>query len=220
MRASAAGVGQFTVKLPEGCHRLDILADVPSSVPRRATDVDAEAREAGSGRVLDRDRADAADARLDFCLGEAGVVEVQFLGAAGAVKVVLSDAQWPISPFVPAHFGARARAGLAAALARRHAPAPRAQTIVEAVGVQGETPVPVPVEPGRCYFAAAALVRGERRALRLFAEIGDRAARDDAGERSEGAGVAFCSDVEESAVLRVAARGSAPVWVLAVWPMD
>ncbi|WP_438014537.1 hypothetical protein WMF18_27025 [Sorangium sp. So ce315] len=220
MRASVVGTGQFSVKLSEGCHRIDLMAEVPRATVRRATDIDAEAREAGSGRLLDRDRSDAPDARLDFCLGAPGVVEVPFLGAAGPVKVVLSDAQWPLPAYVPGHFGARARGNLAAALHRRHAPAPRAQPIAEAVGMQGDTLVPVQVEPGRCYFAAAALVRGEVRALRISAELGDRAARDDAGERSEGAGVAFCSELEESAAVRVVARGNSPVWVLAVWPMD
>ncbi|WP_437285150.1 hypothetical protein [Sorangium sp. So ce406] len=220
MRASVVGTGQFSVKLSEGCHRVDLMAEVPSATVRRATDIDAEAREAGTGRLLDRDRSDAPDARLDFCLGEPGVVEIPFLGAAGPVKVVLSDAQWSMPPYVPGHFGARARGNLAAALHRRHAPAPRAQPIAEAVGTQGDTLVPVQIEPGRCYFAAAALVRGELRALRISAELGDRAARDDAGDRSEGAGVAFCSDLEESAALRVAARGNSPVWALAVWPMD
>ncbi|XYH94268.1 hypothetical protein ACMHYB_41500 [Sorangium sp. So ce1128] len=220
MSSSVVGTGQFSVKLAEGCHRLDLMAEVPSATVRRATDLDAEAREAGTGRLLDRDRSDAPDARLDFCLGEPGVVELPFLGAAGPVKVVLSDAQWPMPPFVPGHFGARARGNLAAALHRRHAPAPRAQPIAEAVGAQGDTLVPVQVEPGRCYFAAAALVRGELRALRLSVELGDHAGRDDAGDSSEGAGVAFCSELEESAALRVGARGSSPVWVLAVWPMD
>ncbi|WP_437730938.1 hypothetical protein [Sorangium sp. So ce1335] len=220
MRASVVGTGQFSVKLSEGCHRIDLMAEVPSAAVRRATDIDAEAREAGTARVLDRDRSDAPNARLDFCLGEPGVVEVPFLGAAGPVKVVLSDAQWPLPAYVPGHFGARARGNLAAALHRRHAPSPRAQPIAEAVGMQGDTLVPVQVEPGRCYFAAAALVRGELRALRISAALGDRAARDDAGERGEGAGVAFCSELEESAAVRVAARGNSPVWVLAVWPMD
>ncbi len=220
MRASSVGTGQFSVKLSEGCHRLDLMAEVPGVAVRRATDLDAEAREAGTGRLLGRDRSDAPDTRLDFCLGEPGVVEVPFLGAAGPVKVVLSDAQWPMPSHVPGYFGARARGNLAFALQRRRAPAPRAQAIVEAVGAQGDTLVPVQVEPGRCYFAAAALVRGEMRALRISVELGDRAARDDAGEHSEGAGVAFCSEIEESAAVRVSARGGSPVWVLSVWPMD
>lgn len=217
-RAMPEGNGEFTLKLPEGCHRLEVMAEVPSVVPRRATDIDAEAREASSGRMLDRDRGDAPDARLLACLGETSLVEVPFLGASGPARVVLSDALWPIPPSVPAQYGPRARGGFAAALLRRHAPPPRAQPIAEAVGVAGDTMAPVAVEPGRCYFAAATLVRGEARALRLFIDIGDRALRDDA--REDSAGVAFCAEEEEQATVRVAARGSSPWWALAVWPMD
>jgi hypothetical protein len=50
-------------------------------------------------------------------------------------------------------------------------------------------------------------------------EVGDRALRDDA-PRGDTAGVAFCSETEEAVAVRVAARGTAPWWALAVWPMD
>ena len=43
-RASPAGLGRVALKLGEGCHRLDLMAEVPSVVPRRATDLDAEAQ--------------------------------------------------------------------------------------------------------------------------------------------------------------------------------
>lgn len=219
-RASAEGTGVLAMRLPEGCHRLDLMAEVPAAVPRRATDVDAEAREVEGGRQLDRDRADAPDARLEVCLGELTPVEVPFVGASGPARVVLSDAYWPMPRVVPAQYGARARAGFAAALRRRNAPTPRDLPFVEAMGVLGDTLVPVAVEPGRCYFAAVALVRGDARSLRLVAEVGDRALRDDATGRAEGAGVAFCAETDETAVVRVAARGTSPWWALAVWPMD
>ncbi|MCC6552228.1 MAG: hypothetical protein IT372_04300, partial [Polyangiaceae bacterium] len=125
MRASAEGTGEFVMRLPEGCHRMDVMAEVPAAVPRRATDLDAEAHEAESGRELDRDRADAPDARLEICLGEVTSVAVPFVGASGPARVVLSDAFWPMPSAVPAHYGPRARAGVAAALRRRNAPAPR-----------------------------------------------------------------------------------------------
>ncbi len=217
-RASPEGAGEFAVRLPEGCHRLEVMSEVPNVVPRRATDIDAEVREAASGRVIDRDRGDAPDTRLLACVGETTMVEVPFMGASGPARVVLSDASWPISAAVPAQFGARARGGFAAALLRRRAPAPRAQPIADSVGVAGDTLVPIAVEPGRCYFAAVTLVRGESRGLRLFLDIGERSLRDDA--REDSAGVAFCAEDEEHAAVRVAARGNAPWWALAVWPMD
>jgi hypothetical protein len=220
MKASILGTGELSLRLAEGCHRLELLAEVPQVVPRRATDVDAEVRESETGRPLARDRADSADARLEFCLGEATSVDVQFLGAAGPVMVMASDARWPVPRLIPAHWGARARGGLAMALRRRGAPSPREQAIFETLGVQGETSVPVEVEPGRCYLAAVSVIRGDVRGLRLSADIGGRMLRDEAFDRGDGAAVTFCSEAERSALMRVEARGNSPWWVLVVWPMN
>lgn len=220
MKASVAGTGELSLRMLEGCHRLDIMAEVPSVSPRRATDVDAEAKDAESERSLARDRADAADARLDFCLGETGVVNVPFQGAAGPVNVAVSDARWPIPRTIPPYWGARARGGFATALRRRGAPAPQEQPIFEVVGVQGETSASLSVEPGKCYLAAVALMRGDARGIRLAADLGSRAVRDEVVERAEGAAVAFCAaERDTSALIRVEARGNSPWWALAVWPM-
>lgn len=220
MKASILGTGELSLRLAEGCHRLELLAEVPQVIPRRATDVDAEARESETGRPLARDRADSADARLEFCLGEATAVDVQFLGAAGPVMVMASDARWPVPKMVPSHWGPRARGGLSMALRRRGAPSPREQAIFETLGVQGETSVPLEVEPGRCYLAAVSVLRGDVRGLRLSAGIGGRVLRDEAPDRGDGAAVTFCSEAERSALMRVEARGNSPWWVLVVWPMN
>jgi len=219
MRASVVGTGEFELKLGEGCHRLELMAEVPEQVPRRATDVDAEARESSSGKLFARDRADVPDARLDFCLGEATLVSIPFTGAAGAVTVALAAAKWNLSPYVPVRWGSRARAGIAEAIRRRHAPAPMGAPIVESLGVQGVTEVPIEVEPGHCYLAALGVIRGEPRALRLLARIGDETPHDDVVERPEGAAVAFCADTEDRALVAVDARGNSPWWALAVWEM-
>lgn len=219
MKASPNGNGEFALRLAEGCHRLEVMAEVPQVVPRRATDIDAEARESESERLLARDRADMPDARLDFCVGEAGVVDVPFVGAAGAVNVMVSDARWPIPRTVPPHWGPRARGALAMALRKRAAPEPQSQPILETIGVQGDTSVPVAVEPGKCYLAGVGLVRGEARGVRVGVGLGSKVLRDETGERPESVAVAFCADLETSAVIKVEARGSAPWWALVVWPM-
>lgn len=219
MRASAAGTGEFSLRLAEGCHRVEVMAEVPPIVPRRATDIDAEARESESERSLARDRADAPDARLDFCLGEATVVDVPYIGAAGPVNVMVSDARWALPLAVPSRWGPRARGGFASALRRRRAPSPQSEPIFEALGVQGETSAPIEVDPGKCYLAAVAVMRGEPRGVRLAVELGSRVLRDEVVERPESALVAFCADLDRSAVLRVEARGSSPWWALVVWPM-
>lgn len=216
MRASAAGGGTFVVKLGEGCHTLDVLADVPPS-PQRGTDVDAEARAGEGGRLLGRDRGEAPDAHLDFCLGEPTEVEVGFIGASGAVDVSLVDAVWSLPPGIPSGWGPEVRGDIAAALRRRHAPGLPPEPIATVMGVQGETLVPIAVEPGECYVAVAALVRGEGRAMRLAVEIGDRAPRDEIVDRAEAAQVAFCATTEDRAALRVGARGAQPWWLGMVW---
>lgn len=216
MRASANGGGTFVARLGEGCHTLDILADVPAS-PQRGTDVDAEARVGEAGRLLGRDRGEAPDAHLELCLGESTEVEVAFMGASGAVEVSLVDARWPLPPGIPSEWGPEARGDIAAALRRRHAPQLPPEPIATVMGVQGETYVPFAVEPGQCYLAVAAFIRGEARSLRLAVEIGDRAPRDEIADRAEATVVAFCATTEDRAALRVGARGAQPWWLGLVW---
>jgi hypothetical protein len=218
-RATPSGVGRVQLKLGEGCHRLDLMAEVPGVVPRRATDLDAEAYVQETSRLLARDRADVPDARLDFCLGEQTVVDVGFAGASGATPVTVSDALWPTPTTVSAHWGPRARAGFAGALIKRHAPPPTEAALLESVGVQGVTQVPLAVEPGRCYLASVALIRGDARAIRMSATLGDSAPHDEALERPEGAAIAFCAGTERSAVIDVDVRGNGPWWALSVWGM-
>lgn len=221
MTASPVGTGTFELRLGEGCHRLDVMADIPTTLPRRATDVDLEAHDAETGRLLARDRSDAPDGRVELCLGEATNVEVGFEGAAGPVQVTLSAAMWPLPPTIPRTWGGRARGGLAMALRRRHAPAPTGEAAMQSLGVQGSTAVPIAVEPRRCYLAAMAIVRGEARSVRLGARLGDSGPRDEStgSDRPEGAAIAFCTTIERSVVLDVEARGTTPWWVLAVWPL-
>jgi hypothetical protein len=219
VHAGANGAGQLVLKLPEGCHTLDLLAEVPTTVPRRATDLDAEVRDSQSGRILARDRADVPDARLDFCLGDATSVDVSFIGASGPELVVVSDAHWAMPLWIPTRHGSRARAGFASALFRRHAPAPPDAAMFETIGASGVTSFGVEVEPGQCYVASVALVRGDARALRLAVDIGERGSRDEAGERGESAALAFCAEEESSAHFEIDARGNTPFWALAVWPV-
>jgi hypothetical protein len=218
-RASSMGTGEFVLKLSEGCHRLEVMAEVPTTVPRRVTDVDVELRDVEEPGVVRRDRADTPDGRLAVCVGEPKTMSLKFSGASGAVPVTVADAVWPIPAVVPQRWGERARAGFAWALARRHAPVPTQAPVVEALGAQGITSVAVDVLPGGCYLAAVALVRGEAQAIRLTADVEGRLAHDDAVDQPEGAAVAFCATISTVARLEVHTRGSGPWWVLAVWPM-
>lgn len=215
--ASEEGLGQTRLRLAEGCHRIAVMAAVPTTFPHQATDVDAEVRDE-EGRVLARDRAETPDARLDFCTGEAARVTVVYGGASGAVPVMVTDAVWPMPSALPNHWGARVRAGFALAFRRRNTPAPTAPPSAEAMGSSGATMIPLQIEPGHCYFAAAAVLRGEPRSIRVSAVVGDRFVRDDAVDRPEGVGVAFCSDSEESVRIDVDARGNNAFWVFSLFP--
>jgi hypothetical protein len=217
MRASAAGNGEFDVSLVAGCHRLELMAEIPTTIPRRATDIDAEAR-TEDGHVLARDRAEVPDARLDLCVGETTRVEVPFIGASGAVTVTLSDARWPVPALVPSAFGARAQSGMFGALLLRRAPLPDRPPVRATLGVQGASQMAIEVEPGRCYLAALGVVRGEARFVRLSARLGDRVARDET-QGGDGAAIAFCAEDEATAILDVDARGNAPWWALELWPV-
>ncbi|MBK9266686.1 MAG: hypothetical protein IPM54_43725 [Polyangiaceae bacterium] len=216
--AMPEGAGQTRLRLSEGCHRISVMAAVPTSFPHQATDVDAEVRD-DSGRVLARDRAETADARLDFCVGEPSRVAVVYGGASGAVPVMVTDAAWPLPEAIPNHWGARVRAGFALAFRRRSAPAPTTPAAFESMGSSGPTMIPVSIEPGRCYFAAVSVLRGEPRGMRIHATVGDRFVRDDVIDRPEGAGLAFCSESEGAARIEVDARGSNVFWVFALFPL-
>lgn len=216
-RASAEGTGTVVLALDEGCHRLTLMAAIPKIVPRRATDLDAMARDPIGGRTLGRDRSEAPDALLETCLGDAGPVEITFAGASGPVDVQIVDGVWAVPAHVPAELGARTRAGFAWALWRRRAPAFDDDPVFRSLGVAGATSFAVPVEPGRCYVAALAIVRGESRGTRLTADLAERSLRDEALAGDTGAAVALCSQTDSVVRFAVEVRGGSPWWSFALW---
>ncbi len=217
MNASPRGTGEFVLRMGEGCHRVTLLAAPLAAAPRLPADLDAEARDNESGRLLAKDRGEAIDARLDFCLGETSLVSVRYGGAPGPAEVTALDAVFTLPEGLPTAWGATVRAGLAGALRRRGAPSPVEDPIFEALGAHGTTMVPIEVVPGACYVAAVALLRGETRGMRLIAEIGDRQPQDQATPDQDGAAIAFCADVETSARLTLDVRSSQAFWSLAVF---
>lgn len=216
MTASARGTGEFSLRMGEGCHRLTLLADPPSFALRFPVDLDAEVRDAEDSSLLARDRGEAAEARADFCLGEPTLVSVRFGGAPGPAEVTLVDAVWPLPDALPMGWGARARAGMAAALRRRGAPPSREAPLLETLGAHGTTFVPFEVTPGACYVATLALLRGETRGLRLSAEVGERRPQEQVGADGQGAAIAFCATSETRARLVVEVRSTSAFWVLSV----
>ncbi len=215
-KASDRGGGSAVLKLAKGCHRLQVMADQAGA--SQPVDVDAEVRLEGAGEGLRRDRSHAPDGRLDFCLGEAGKVEVRFLGAGGPTEVTLLDAYWPVSQALPTHWGAQATAGLSWALHRRRAPLMSDPPVFQAVGAPGITALPLRIEADSCYLAAFAAVRQGAGAGRLTLEVAGEKRHDDATEEPRSAAVSFCAPAGVTvARALVDLRGTKGIWVLALW---
>jgi len=213
--ASNRGGGAIILKLTEGCHRLLVLAEAIDE--DHPIDVDADVRARGEREPLVRDRSHAPDARLDFCLGETGPVELRFAGAGGVTPITIVDGYWPMPEAIPPGWGHGSRAAVGWALHRRRVPASLGLPLYQAVGASGVSFVPVEVEPGRCYVAAFGVTRGDVQAARLSAEVGGRVHHDDATDRMRGAAVGFCAGGVRHARLKIDVRSRIAWWRLAVW---
>lgn len=215
--AGQQGRGRVRLNLREGCHRVTVIA--PASPQGRGLDVDAELRQPGRSDPIKWDRGDAPDARLDFCLGENGPVELSFGGAAARTSVSVLDAYWPPLPGLVRTWGAQARAALGWALHRRASPRVLDAPARQFVGASGLTELTVPVEPQACYLVAMGLTRGKAEAARLSVRVGGRSLYDDASDYPHGAAVSFCARGARQARLQMAVRGRVAWWTAALWPL-
>jgi hypothetical protein len=214
--AGERGEGSVALKLPAGCHRIGVLGAAPNN-PTAPLDVDAEARSSDGQRLLARDRSTAPDALLELCVGEADVVLVRYGGAPGRGAVTVLDSLWPLPVGLDPLWSPDVRAGLAWAVFRRGAPAPRTAATLQVLGGQGTTIVPVAVEPGSCYLAAVALRRGQASATRLSASLGDRTVVDQATAWPHAAAVSFCAGDAAEVPLVVELRSTLAWWQLDLW---
>src|SRR6185369_1756023 len=87
----------------------------------------------------------------------------------------------------------------------------------EALGVQGDTLMTVPVQAGACYLALAVGLRGEMVALSLAAETGRVTAQSRLDPEVPGAALYFCAGTGDRTLVEVDARGLGLVWMSAVW---
>lgn len=214
--AEPDGTGREVVRLEEGCHRLEIFAEL---LGRSPIDLDAELREAATERLMARDRSDASDVRFDLCAGSTTAADLLFAGAPGPVPVLLMDSLFALPKGVPTIWGARARGGLSAALWRRKMPPVENDPIEQRLGVAGLTSMAISIEPGSCYAMAVSAMRGDPRSLTLSARLDTRVTFDSSAGVLDGAALAFCSSGSEKAYVEVEVRGSAVAWVLAMWQL-
>jgi len=216
-RATERGRGSMLLRLSGGCHRLVVIAERQRDDQR--LDVDADVRHRGKKRAIALDRSHAPDARLDFCIGERGSVELRFTGVDAPASVVVLDAHWPPVDVIPEHWGSSARASVGWALHRRHAPQMTRPPLREFMGSGGVTFMPIAVEPGSCYMAAFGVVRGDVSAARISAEVGGKIHYDDATDVTRAAAVTFCTTSQRHALLKLDMRARLAWWRLAVWPL-
>lgn len=217
------GNGTGAVALEAGCHRVELFgaeARPASGVPLRRRgrlDLDAELR-GENEEILARDRTEAADARLEACVGDAVQGEVSFVGSAPRSPVLMTHTTWPLPTALPQLWGSDARARMASALLARHAVLPaEAATVFLGQGPSGQTTIPLELEPGACYLATAAITHGSARGLGLRANLGLREVADERGVGGAASAVAFCALEERSGRVTVEARGTALAWAVVVY---
>jgi hypothetical protein len=217
--AGADGTGEARVALEAGCHRVEIFAPeahAPRGGRRLRLDVDAELRD-DDDEMLARDRTEASDARLEACVGDGTAASVVFAGAPPGASIAAMHAWWALPEHLPSLWGPEARARMAAALRARHAANPREDAIALYQGAAGTTPIALPVEPGGCYIAAAAITHGHARGLGLRVIVAGRDAIDERGAEDDGGAVAFCARDASRAQIEVEARGTSVAWGVAVF---
>jgi hypothetical protein len=218
--AGTDGSGSAAIKLAPGCHKIEVFARDTRGpkTPRHARlDLDAELRDEIDDRLLARDRTDAPDAHVETCVGDELNANLVYAGAPGDAPVVITHVSWPLPHHLPDTWGADARARMAHALLARHVAAPRGAAVYQVAGGSGTTSMAMPMEPGGCYLAVAAVAQGQVKGIGLRALVGAFESTDDRSATEGASAVAFCARDRETASLEVDARGTSTAWGLAVF---
>jgi hypothetical protein len=162
----------------------------------------------------------APDGRLETCLGEGELLDVRFVGAPSRAPVVVLDAIWPLPVPLSNGWDPTARAAIGWGLWRSHAPPVGPPSVLEVVGAQGTTMIPLQLEAGRCYVGAVGVTGGQASALRLSVRAGAAEVTDISLGQPFGAAVGFClPDRGGDATAKVELRAELAWWRLAVWRM-
>jgi hypothetical protein len=211
------GTGTQSLALAAGCHRFELFGNDARVNARKRLDLDAELREDTSDAPLARDRSEAADARLETCVGEPTDVHLVVSGAGPQGTVLVVHASWPIPEKLPFAWGPPARARMAEGLIARHVLAPTQPAVLLLQGATGNTGWVQSIEPGGCYMAIAAVAQGIPRGIGLRAVLGAREVTDDRGPTDQSALVAFCAAGRDSVRFEIEARGPGISWGLALF---
>lgn len=215
LKSSARGSGRLRRKLEPGCHRLDLLAEAPTSADS-SYDLVAVPKLDAVASLVAVERGDGLDASVRLCAGEESELELELGGAPAGVNVMVLGGSWPLPDGLSDAWGGAGKARIAALL-QRHQVRIRGGPVDQALGIQGPTLMPVGVEPGACYVAVLAAVRGEPRGLALAALSNGVAAQNHGGPEGDSTLVSFCARSEPRAVIEVDSRGNSLVWLYALF---
>ena len=213
--ASPTGMGSVLITLAPGCHRFDLLGDEAGG--RRPADVDFDVRSENDSELLAADHSESSDARALFCVGRPMPVTLRFAGAGPLAKLALARSRWDLEPNLPARWPAEARARFSGVLRDQRLSLSGAELFDEALGVQGDTLMPIAVEPGGCYVGIAVQLRGDAVALSMAARTSRGVAQSRLDPEVAGALVSFCAGADERALVEIDARGLGLVWMSAMF---
>jgi hypothetical protein len=214
--AGPDGAGEIALALAPGCHRLDLLAtSADAAIP---VDVDADLISERDAELIATDRSENADATLPACVGEPTRVRLHFVGAPARGALTLLFARWDLPAGLPVSWGPTLRARMAEALQQHRGPKVEASPIYSSLGVSGITLLPIELDPGGCYLAAVAALRGDPSGVALSIERGRHQSQNHGGPGGPGTALAFCADGSSEALADVEVRGGGVSWLFALWP--
>jgi hypothetical protein len=170
-----------------------------------------------TGRVAASDHGSSADATADVCVGRRDVIALHYSGASPRSEVLVLHASWSPPGGLPQNWSHDLRALMSRALLhhghRGHVGTP----VHQAIGVGGDTMLPIELVPGRCYVVAAGVFRGEPASLLLSVDVDGRGQRNHGGFDGLSTALGMCSGAADRARVEVGAHGGSLAWFLAVW---
>jgi hypothetical protein len=215
--AGEDGGGDVLLRFERGCHRLDALSMSGPSAAMRGIDVDLELMSIDTRELFASDRTESADASLTTCVGEPTPLRLHFSGSLPQMPIALLSARWDLPKGLSEEWDPDVRARMAEAIWHSHNRSLGGRPVFQSIGVGGLTVLPIEVEPGACYLAAVAPIRGESSGVGLAAVLGRQHVQNHGGPEGAGTTLAFCSEGDERALFEIETRGVGLVWLFAVW---
>jgi hypothetical protein len=217
LHSGYAGTGGSILRLHEGCHRLAILAPPTPLGAARGVDLDVDLVWPRTGTIAASDHGSSADATVQVCVGRPNVIALHYSGASPRSEITVLHARWSPPGGLPRHWSHELRALVSGALLRQGHRGPLGTPVHQAMGVGGQTALPIELVPGRCYVVTAVVFRGEPAGLLLNVDVGGRVHRNHGGPGGRSTALGVCSGPYDRALAKISARGGSLAWFAAVW---